>query len=145
MVSITAIRPDAGPQIHSLPAVPGFAGSFVAVLANEMPNLPQLAVTEFDWLAFRRAHFALEDDASRKRLKALRKRDPALAARMERILRLPVSEQAAALAETAAVQSRRVAQVQPARPEQAAYFATRAMMARSISLTSIFDRPNLMP
>jgi hypothetical protein len=146
-VSVPEIRPVAGiPPEHRKMSADGigFAGSFAAILASEMPALSAPAVLDLDWMAYRRAIFTTDEDQSRKRLKALRRRDPALAARLERILRLPVWEQPASLAEAAMSQSRRVAQTQPGRPGETAHFATRAMMARSISLTSVFDRPDLV-
>jgi hypothetical protein len=118
-------------------------GSFGDALAAEMPATPPPALPDFTWMTYFRAKYNSDEDVlSQKRLDAIRRRDPALADRLQAILKLPVSEQEAAIADIEMTLSKRAAETHPQDEALAAHYGNKAKIASGDS-TSTFDPDNV--
>ncbi|MBC7545041.1 MAG: hypothetical protein H7338_20135 [Candidatus Sericytochromatia bacterium] len=117
--------------------------SFRDVLASQLAGDTPQALPDFSWRTYFRAKYNSDDEISQKRLAAIRKRDPALAARLEVILKLPLSEQQAAITDIELTLAKRVAETRPDDKATAAHHRNKAVVASGVDSSSTFAPDNI--
>ena len=135
----TAIVPASGPSDSGA----GYFGSFVDALTAQMSSAAPQPVPDFNWMSYMRARYNNEDAINKKRLDEIRKRDPAMADRLAAILKLPMSEQQAAIADIEMTLAKRAAETHPDDEALAAEYGNKARVGAGANSNSAFDAPTV--